>query len=446
MPPATASSSRAGRQARHLAQSMILEETGPSILVRLALLVICLLVVTFLVWAGLTPVKEVTVAPGSVVPHSDIQVIQHKEGGIVRGVLVEKGQLVNQGDILARLDPVETRSRLAQQEVRRISLLLKAERLRAFGEGTEPDFTAADDRFADQVAEQRRLLALQREELAASRQVLEARLEKARRESDMVAGEIDSLNNQIGYLEQQREMRRELVALGLSSRLSFLDAERELERLRGEVERLTREAAIGRQNQAEIRTQLAQMDLQSRRDALDAAAAVSGEIAEIDQLLNAEEARLARLDVTAPVRGLIQDLKVRTPGAVIQPGDALMTLVPMGDTLIVEARISPRDIGHVAVGQAVTVKISAYDYSRYGSVGGVVTDLSPSTFLDDRSGDPYYKGFIALDQDHVGDRAGENLILPGMTVTADIITGNKTLLAYLLKPVYIALTQAFRER
>lgn len=438
-------SRRSGRQARHLAQSMVLEETGPSVLIRASMLLICLLVVAFLVWAGLTPVKEVAVAPGEVVPSSDLQVIQHKEGGIVREVLVQKGQLVEQGTVLARLDPVENRSALERLEVRRVGLHLKQERLRAFAEGREPDFSFAPDRFAGLVAEQWRIFTLQREEAAATRQMLASRLERARRQAEMVTGEQESLRSQIGLLEQQREMRRELVALGLSSRLTFLEVERELERMRGEVERLSREAAVGREEQEELRTQLAQHQAQTRHDALDAAGEVSRELAETEQLIAAERARLDRLEVTAPVRGVIQDVRVRTPGAVIQPGASLMILVPLGDTLIVEARISPRDVGHVAVGQPVSVKLTAYDYARYGAVPGRLADVSPSTFVDEPTGDTYYRGFVALDQGYVGDRP-ESLILPGMTATADIVTGRKTLLAYLLKPVYIALTQAFRER
>jgi HlyD family type I secretion membrane fusion protein len=173
---------------------------------------------------------------------------------------------------------------------------------------------------------------------------------------------------------------------------------------------------------------------------------VNAEINEVNQRITAEADRLNRLEVVAPTRGLIQDLKVSTPGAVLQPGDALMTLVPIDDTLIVESRIQTRDVGHVQVGQPVNVRVTAYDFARYGDVQGLLADVSPTTFFDEQTGQPYYKGFVELGQGFVGDRPGRNPILPGMTVDASIITGEKTVLAYLLRPVYISLTQAFQER
>ncbi|MBB4267574.1 HlyD family type I secretion periplasmic adaptor subunit [Roseospira visakhapatnamensis] len=449
MPSASHSSARsakASRQARHLAQSIVLEESGPSALVRIGLMLICAQVVVFLIWAGLTEVKEVASAPGTVVPSSNLQIVQHKEGGIVREVLVEKGQLVEQGAVLMRLDPVVARSELERLLTRRVSLQLKAERLRAFGERRDPDFSFAEDRFASLVDDQRRILELQQEEHAASREVLLNQLESNSKEMELVTNKIESLRRQLVLLEQQREMRRTLMVQGLSSRLHFLEVQRDIERMKGEITELTNQITVGERQRAEIESRLDEFEATNRRDALDEVGDVNAEISEVDQLIAGESDRLNRLAIIAPTRGLVQDLTVRTPGAVVQPGGALLSLVPIDDALIVESRIQTRDVGHVHAGQPVTVRVTAYDFARYGSVDGVLTDVSPTTFLDEQTGLPYYKGVVRLHKNNVGQRDGENPILPGMTVDASIVTGEKTVLAYLLRPIYISLTQAFQER
>ncbi len=455
MPPAAAPSSgksgtapgkTTGRQARYLAQSVILEETGPSTLVRVFLMTVCAMVAAFGLWAGLSSVKEVAVANGAVVPSSSVKDIQHKEGGIVQALLVSKGQLVEEGQVLVELDPVAQQSELSRLESRRAALRLKAERLRAFGNGEEPDFSAVEEAFPALATDQQAIWQLQMEEHEASRLVLINQFERNQRQAALLTSQKDSLEKQAGLLGEQRAMRQELVNLGLSSRLTFLEVELELEQLTGEITRLTRELDVTLEERSEIRSRLQQLEATTRRTALDEVGEVNAELAEVTQLLAAERDRLNRLEVRAPVRGLVLDLAVTTRGAVLQPGDSLVTLVPVEDALVVEARLQTRDIGHVAVGQTVTVKVSSYDFARYGSVQGTLTDISPTTFVDEESGDPYYKGLVALERNYVGDREGEHPILPGMTVVADIITGEKTVLAYLLKPIYISLNQAFRER
>ncbi|SDE98367.1 HlyD family type I secretion periplasmic adaptor subunit [Rhodospira trueperi] len=438
--------SQASRQARHLAQSIVLEESGPSALIRLGLLTISLLVAAIIAWAAATTVKEVASAPGTVVPSTNLQVVQHKEGGILREVLVDKGQTVEVGQVLARLDPVAARSDVETLRTRLVSLRLKAERLRAFADEREPDFSFAGLQYADLAADQRRVLDLQREEQAAEQQVLRDQLASLDGEMTLLENKITSLRRQVELVGEQREMRRELMVEGLGSRVTFLEVEAELERMNGEITELTNQLALNDQSRKELVSRLAQLDATRRREALDEVGEVNAEISEVMQTITAGADRLNRLEVTAPTRGLVQDVKVRTSGAVLQPGDELMTIVPIDDRLIVDCRIDPRDVGHVHEGQTVRVKLSAYDFARYGSVEGVLAELSPTTFLDAQTGQPYYKGVIELSRNYVGETQGRNPILPGMTVDASIVTGEKTILAYMLRPIYISLSQAFQER
>ena len=172
---------------------------------------------------------------------------------------------------------------------------------------------------------------------------------------------------------------------------------------------------------------------------------MSSELAQVEQALANLTDRVERLDVRSPVRGIVTSLRTLTISSVIQPGEVLMEIVPIGDELVVEAKVSPNDIGHVEPGQSADVRVSSYDFSRFGAVSGTVRQISATTFVDEQLM-PYYRAVIALDQDFVGDVDGVNPIIPGMTVQADIKTGSKSILDYLLRPVYRGLNSSFRER
>ena len=183
-----------------------------------------------------------------------------------------------------------------------------------------------------------------------------------------------------------------------------------------------------------------------RKNILGELDVVTAEIAQVRELIHRLEDRVTRLKIIAPVHGFVKDIKVRSEGGVIAPGGILMDIVPIDDELRIETRISTKDVGHVNLGQNVTIKVTSFDFARYGSVNGVLENISATTYIDEKDGTPYYKGIVKLDVPYVGSEPSENRILPGMTVQADILTGNKTLFQYLLKPIYVSLQQSFRER
>ena len=172
---------------------------------------------------------------------------------------------------------------------------------------------------------------------------------------------------------------------------------------------------------------------------------VSGELAELDKNLMKFQDRVKRLEITAPVSGVVKGLTVNTIQSVIKPGETIMEIVPAGDILIVESRVATTDIGHVSIGQPAEVKINSYDPHRFGTVMGKVEQISASTFLDEQH-NPYFQAKIALDKDYVGSYTDKYRIIPGMTVQADIKTGEKSVLDYLLKPIYRGFQNAFQER
>ena len=184
---------------------------------------------------------------------------------------------------------------------------------------------------------------------------------------------------------------------------------------------------------------------QAREQALAELSESANELIQVEEALIEAKDRVRRLDIVTPVRGIVKGLRVHTVGGIVPPGEVISEIVPLDEELIIEAKIQPRDVGHVRFGQPVTVKVTTYDFARFGGISGELKDVSASTFLDEQ-GEPYYKGIVSLDKNYVGSDPGQNRVMPGMTVQADIKTGKKTLFSYLLKPVYSSVSTSFRER
>ncbi|SDG40394.1 HlyD family type I secretion periplasmic adaptor subunit [Roseospirillum parvum] len=438
---------RGGRQVRYLAQHVLLEETGTSRLVRMALFLTSGVVLAFLVWAAVSRIQETAVAAGQVVPSGQIQVVQHLEGGIIRKLLVKEGDMVEAGEVLVRFDEASSGAEYEQMLARQASLRLRAERLRAVGTGREPDFAAVPgaDQFPALVADQQAIYQTTIEAYQSRLAILERQLDQRRREIDLLKAQEESVKGQVALIKEQVDMRQELVDKGLVSRVTFLETKREYARLLGEVERLRGEQSTAFQRLAEVETRLAESTAALREDALNEMGTVTAELAQVTETLIKLSDRVRRLEARSPTEGMVQNLRFTNPGAVVPAGGVIADVVPFEGGLNVETRISTRDIGHVTAGQPVKVKFTAYDFSRYGSMDGTLERISASTFLDEMD-QPYYQGTVVLDGRHLGPGPGENPILPGMTCQVDIMTGEKTLLEYLLKPIYVALDQAFHER
>ncbi|GAB6051586.1 HlyD family type I secretion periplasmic adaptor subunit [Magnetospira thiophila] len=437
---------RGDRQIRYMAQSVLLEESGTARLVRLAIFLIAGVVTAFVVWSAFTRVDEVAVAQGQVVPSGSVQVVQHLEGGIIRDILVEEKTLVRSGQVLVRFDPAQAQAELAQVQARQASLELRAERLKAFAQLREPDFAPWLPRYERQVLNQQAIYEQQIKTLQAQQDVLRNQLQQKKSSLNTVREQQKSVRSQLKLLEEELEMRKTLVAQGLTSKVLLLNVKREYATTQGELSRLLGQEAGTLEEVLEVENRLLDQDSSLRQDALTELGTVSAELAQVERSVEQIEDRVRRLEVISPVNGFVQDMKIKTVGAVLPAGGVLMEIVPVDDILMVEAKISTRDVGHMNVGLPVKVKVTSYDFARYGSVEGILQSISATTFLDPNDGTPFYKGMVELAKPFVGERAGENPILPGMTVQADVITGHKTLLEYLLKPIFVSLQQAFHER
>ena len=436
---------RGDRQTRFLAQSVILEEGGSSGLVRAAMITICVVICLFVGWSMVTNVDEVAVTSGEVVPSGQLQAIQHLEGGIVREILIEEGQLVERGQTMIRLDPTAAFTELQKLEARRAGLEIRSERLRAVGAGGVPDWSKVGNRYPSMIQDQQRIYEGTLEALFSRQETIRKQIEQRRSDLDVLVEREQTLNRSADIFAQELDVRERLYKEGLSSKIAYLDAKRQLNTARGELADLYSERDRATEAIKESQSRLDEIETEAREQALAELSESANELIQVEEALVEARDRVNRLEISAPVRGIVKGLLVHTVGGVIPPGEVIAEVVPLHKELVVEAKIQPRDVGHVRIGQPVTVKVTTYDSARFGGITGELRDVSASTFLDEQ-GDPYYKGIIELDRNYVGHDETQNRIMPGMTVQADIKTGKKTLFEYLLKPVYSSVSTSFRER
>lgn len=436
---------RASRQRRLLTEPALYEEDSLPGFVRLALLAVAALVGLFMLWSAMVHIDEVAMAPGQIVPSGAVKVVQHLEGGIVAEVLVTEGAMVRPGETVLRMDPTQALGELRQMKARRAGLLIRSERLRAVAEDREPDFARYRDDYPGLVADQRRAWSSQADSQHSARVVVDKQSDQREKELRQLRAALDIARQHFDLASQELAIREKGVEHGIVSMQTVLETRRALVTAEGEVRRLEEQVRLGEDALSETLTRRANLGDTQREDALGELATVSAETAQVENALARLEDRVRRLEVVAPTAGIVQDLKVRTAGEVVQPGALLMKVVPRDDVLEAEVRISTRDIGHVAAGEPVKLKVSTYEFTRYGAIPGELVRISPTTFLDEQ-GKPYYRGVVRLERSYMGPGANEHPIQPGMNVDADIVTGTKTLLQYLLKPIHLAFRAAFHER
>ncbi len=259
-------------------------------------------------------------------------------------------------------------------------------------------------------------------------------------------GLIEAVERQLVLIQEEVDMRGNLFERGHGSKVSYLEVKRAMAAMQSELSRLVGQEQAAMEAVEEIEDRVEDLEKTERKNALAELGVVTAEIVQVQELINQLQDRFERLQIVSPVKGFVKDIKVKSKGSIVPAGGVVMDVVPIDDELRVETRISTKDVGHVNQGQEVTVKVASFDFARYGSVEGVLENISATTYIDETNGAPYYKGIVNLEHPYVGDDPNHNKILPGMTVQADIMTGEKTLFQYLLKPIYVSLQQSFRER
>jgi adhesin transport system membrane fusion protein len=399
-----------------------------------------------LLWAHFAVVDEVTRGDGKAIPSSRLQKIQNLEGGIVAELFIREGQVVNLGDPLLRLDDTRFASNVGETEADRLALLLRVERLSAEVQGRE--LLVADEvrEKAPGLAENEgQLFNSRRQQLLDEVAGLEEQLVQRRQELREFASKQVQFRNSLGLLRQEIQMSEPLVAEGAISQVEVLRLKRAEVESRGQLEATTlamprAEAAI-----KEVERKIDETRGRFRSEALAELNEARTELSKIQSTGKALEDRVNRTLVTSPVRGIVKQLLVNTIGGVIQPGSDLVEIVPLDDNLLVEARIRPQDIAFLHPGQEAMVKFTAYDYTIYGGLKAELVQIGADTVTDD-DGNSFYVIKLRTDRSHLGSEEQPLLIIPGMVASVDIITGKKSVLSYLLKPIIRARAEALRER
>lgn len=428
-----------------LAQSLRLEEQGPGRLGRIAVSIIATTVVGFVVWAGLTKIGEVAPASGEVTPFGSVKRIQHLEGGIVSAIYVRDGDLVEQGQVLVKLESGMSGPELDQLQARLAGLELRNAQLQAAADQADIANGSNGDRYNQVATAQEQLLQSKRASLNSQVAVLSQQRQQRSGDLESLIEQEKGVLAQIAALNQQIIIRTETFKKGYTSRVLLLEQQRDLARIQTQLSELrgkiigTREAII------EVDTRIAELRTKAHLDASQEIGKVTSEIAEVREGIEKAQDRVARLAIVAPVRGVIKGLQTETIGGVVAPGSTVLEVIPSDAQLIVEARVLPKDIGFVHKGQPALIKVGTYDYTRFGGIDGKIQTISATTFQDDK-GNSFYRARIRLDRNYVGNDASRNRVIPGMTVLADIQTGDRTVLAYLLKPLVRASGEALRER
>jgi adhesin transport system membrane fusion protein len=400
----------------------------------------------FLVWANWATLDEVTRAEGKVIPSRQIQVIQNLEGGILADLFVREGQIVEQGQVLLRIDNIRAESDYREKRARYLALLAAIARLQA-------EIGDAKLVFPEEVLVEAREVAEKELMLFATRQEnLDKELAILRSQAQQREQELRELETKLGQYERSLELAREELRLaepaarrGDMSQSVFIKLQREVNDLRGAVDStrasIVRVRAAVREANQKIERAYSNFRSQAQEELTQKAAELSG----IREIVQAGADRVRRTEVRAPLRGTIKQIKINTIGGVVQPGQDILEIVPLDDTLLLEAHIRPSDIAFVRPGLEAAVKITAYDYSIYGDLKGVVEDISADTITNER-GESFYRVRVRTHRNYLGTEERPLVIIPGMTAEIDVLTGRKTVLHYLLKPLIKAKDRALTER
>lgn len=431
------------RQTRYLSQSIRLAEVESPGIVRATIFTLALTLAGFIAWSAVARVSEIARSPGEIIPAGQTRIVQHRDGGMISDILVKEGQHVKQGQPLLRMDDAELKQDLARAQARQTALTLQEERLRALIAGRDAAFAALGENAESLIADERAYLDSQRLSEQRDIAVIDDQIAQKRKALAAVRSQIAGMAGNEKLMSDLTSSRQKLNDQGVLSDVKLLETRQRHNELRASMAGLRGEAAATEVAISELEARKQSLSATRRDDAHQELTRVLAESAENAELIGKLQTRMERLLVAAPVAGTVQGMENQLRGHVIQPGQPVMEIVPQDAPLVVALKVTPRDVGHLAVGQPVQVKISSYDFARYGSVTGKLESLSPTTFQGEK-GERYYEAMVKLDRDYVGVPA--NRIQPGMTVMADIITGDKTVLAYLMKPLQMAAASAFTER
>jgi adhesin transport system membrane fusion protein len=412
----------------------------------MASLVIVLLVGSLIAWASFAELEEHTSGQGRVIPASKIQVVQNLEGGIVKQILTRVGARVKKGQTIFQIDATGFGSNLEERLERLAGLRARTARLTSEVEGTEIGFPKELRRSHPGLVKQEAdLFATRKRELNASVEVLTQQVAQKRKELEEAESTLRFTRQILKKVQEEIAFTKPLLKSRLTSKVDFIKLETKELELKRDIANAELKKTRAQQAIEEARQRLLERENRFRAESLTELNKVQVEMAALKQEIRVHRDRVARTDVRAPVAGIVKDVKVTTVGQVVKSGVDLAEIVPIRDSLLVEANVRPRDIAFLRPGQKAKVKISAYDYTVYGELDATLENISADTITDDK-GNAFYRIRVRTKKAYLTHGKKKLPIMPGMVAQVDVLTGKKTVMNYLLKPFRKMSSEAMRER
>ncbi len=414
---------------------------------RILLWSVVISIVSLIVWAYYAKIDTLTRGNGRVIPSNKVQTIQNLEGGIVSDILVKEGQHVDKGDILIKIDDTSFASTYVESKLRYDEL--RAKSIRLLAEAGESSFSLTKSLKRDLgklIVHEYSLYLTNKEQLKNNIVIFQQQLKQKESELQEVALKIKNLQNNYKLLEKEVELNEPLFKKHLVAEVDFLKLKRELATKKGEIEELQLSIPRLKSKIQEQKSKIRELKLSFANKAKEKYNEVQAQMQRIQKSNIAKEDKVRRTDVRSPVDGTIKQLLVNTIGGVVKPGMDLVKIVPSQDGLVIETKIRPSDIAFLHVGQRAIVKFSAYDFAVYGSLGGTLIRISADTIEDKADRKNYYLVYIKTDRNYLEKKGHKLQVIVGMTADVDIITGKKSVLDFILKPLLRASQNVVSER
>ena len=416
----------------------------------MVILLVVGLIISFILWASLTELDEVTRGDGKVIPSQKTQIIQSTERGIIKDIAVRLGQRIEKGDLVFRLDKTPTQANLGEQEAKRRALIAQIARLE-FEHSAEPGAEFKCPKQTHKLQEEickneTRLHEARVKNFQARVKVFEERVEQKRRELGEAAANISRIEEGLELAKKELDMIQPLAKRKIIAATELIDTQKNVSELVGQLSTAveTKERVKAALREAELQVQEQHLDFKQKAQA--ELTEKKAELSVVLETIRGAAERVRRTDVYSPIDGIVNEVVVTTKGAFVNPGDEVVSIVPVEDQLLVEARIKPRDIAFIRPGQKALVKITAFDFAIFGGLEGAVENVSADTLVDPVTKEPYYTVIIKTTESELKSNYAQHKIMPGMICNVDILTGKKTIMSYLLKPINRAQEVAFRER
>lgn len=408
------------------------------------LYVVLLAVAALITWSYFASIDEVTRGTGRVIPSSQLQRVQTFDGGVVEQILVSEGQRVETGQVLMSIDPTRFVSTFRENRAQALAMQARAERLRALI--SETPFDPSDELRAEIpgiVLQEREVYESRREELRQQENILRDRIRQREEELKEAQARRDTAQREANMASQELNLTRPLLQSGAVSEVEILRLQRDVSRSTGERDQAA--AAVSRLESAveESQAQLEELGIERRSDWRNDLAQTLGDLGALDESSAGLQDRVRLAEVRSPVDGVVQRLNINTIGGVAQPGQEVVEIVPTADKLVVEARIAPQDIAFLRPGQSATIKLTAYDFAIFGGLEAELEHISADTITDDNDNTYYLVRVRTVEGEEVDS---DILVIPGMTAQVDIMTGKRTLMQFMLKPVLRAWDNSLGER